>query len=41
MMFNCDRRLIEILNSLGVVITWEDFRRAYDMRRSERFNRDR
>lgn len=31
-----DKRVIELLNEQGVEITWEQFRTAYDRRRSER-----
>jgi hypothetical protein len=36
MQFNVDKRFIEILNTLGVKITWEQFRKANDSRRAER-----
>ena len=36
MQFNVDKRFIEILNTSGVKITWEQFRKANDVRRSER-----
>lgn len=36
MQFNVDKRFIEILNTSGVKITWEQFRKANDARRSER-----
>jgi hypothetical protein len=31
-----DKRLIEILNAMGVEITWKQFRDAYNTRRAER-----
>ena len=36
MLIRIDRRLIEILCSLGVSITFEQFRHAYNLRRLER-----
>lgn len=36
MQFNVDKRFIEILNTSGVKITWDQFRKANDARRSER-----
>ena len=37
MQFNIDKRFIEILNEQGGHnVTWEQFRAAYDLRRSER-----
>lgn len=36
MQFNVDKRFIEILNTSGVKITWEQFRKANDARRAER-----
>lgn len=36
MQFNVDKRFIEILNTSGVKITWEQFRKANDVRRAER-----
>jgi hypothetical protein len=38
MQFNVDKRFIEILNTSGVKITWEQFRKANDIRREEREN---
>lgn len=36
MQFNVDKRFIEILNSQGVQITWQQFREANNTRRAER-----
>lgn len=36
MQFNVDKRFIEILNTTGVKITWEQFKKANDLRRNER-----
>jgi hypothetical protein len=38
MQFNVDKRFIEILNQSGAKVTWEQFRKANDLRRSERDN---
>jgi hypothetical protein len=38
MQFNVDKRFIEILNKSGASITWDQFRSAYDVRKSEREN---
>lgn len=36
MMMNIDKRLITILNDMGVEITWDQFRKAYTARMEER-----
>ena len=37
MQFNIDKRFIKLLNLYGgYCVTWEHFRAAYDLRRSER-----
>ncbi|MEC5213393.1 hypothetical protein RCH06_001939 [Polaromonas sp. CG_9.5] len=36
MQFNVDKRFIEILNTSGARITWDQFRKANDLRRAER-----
>lgn len=36
MQFNIDKRFIEVLNEQGHQITWDQFRAAYDVRKSER-----
>jgi hypothetical protein len=36
MQCNVDKRLIEILNTAGIAITWEEFRLAYGVRKLER-----
>lgn len=36
MQFNIDKRFIEVLNEQGHKITWDQFRAAYDVRKSER-----
>lgn len=36
MLFNLDKRFIQILNERGHKITWDQFRAAYNVRKSER-----
>jgi hypothetical protein len=36
MMINVDKRFIEILNKRGYKITWEQFMKAYSVRKEER-----
>lgn len=36
MLFNVDKRFIEILNTSGAEVSWEQFRKANDVRRAER-----
>lgn len=36
MMFNIDKRFLELLCAQGASVTWEQFRSAYDLRKAER-----